>query len=405
MRQKLAAWLYRAQFPLVLIVAGYGWAVIVGTDMGVQPAYTLVAAVALLLGELCLLCPGRGRVPAGCAGAAAVMALSAAVLPVEATPGVMVLPGIFAALVLAGLPCAAWGRDNDLHPGWYIAGLAGYAMPIEAIARTDYYAGPPLGWPLYVGFVLLLALTLTRMSRAGIRAATAGRAKAPARVRRRNTLLALGYLAAALAVAMLPAIGRGVRALWRGLVNALRWLGALIPMPEGGGGEPVGGEPLALVGPMGEQAEPGFWTVLLQRAATVLLIAALALLAVALARVMIRALRMLARWLGERMRRFAASATEDYVDEVSDTREVEPEGLGRPLRRRRVSARGEGKLPPRERVRRRYLRLRSKHPAWRPGWTARETIPFEPATIYERARYSEQEISEEDAQAFFEGVK
>lgn len=409
MRQKLAAWLYRAQFPLVLIGAGYGWAVIVGTDMGVQPTYTLVAAAALLLGELCLLCPGRGRVPAGCAGAAAVMALSAALLPLEATPWVMVLPGIFAALVLAGLPCAAWGREQDLHPGWYIAGLVGYAMPIEAIARTDYYAGPPLRWPLYLGFVLLLALTLMRVSRAGIRAASAGRAKAPARVRLRNTLLALGYLAAALAVAMLPAIGRAVRALWRGLVSAISrlaaWLTSLLPAPSGEMPGGAGGPPELFAMPA-EETPPSAFLVFLERALTVVAVLILALLAAAALRALYRRARVLRKRLMERLRRFAASASEDYVDEVTDTREDAAEGVSLPrLIRRRVSARGESQLPPRERVRHRYLRLKDRHPEWRPGWTARKTLPLGPAQIYERARYSDREVSEEDAEAFFDGVK
>lgn len=409
MRQKLGAWLYRAQFPLALICAGYSWAVIVGVELGVQPAYTLVAAAALLLGEMCLLCPGRGRVPAGCAGAAAIMALSAALLPVEATPGVMVIPGIFAALMLAGLPCAAWGRERDLHPVWYIAGLVSYAMPMEVMARADYYAGPPLRWPLYLGFVALLALTLLRMSRSGMRAATADRAKAPARVRRSNALITLVYLALAVAVAMLPAIGRGVRALWRGLVSAISrlaaWLTSLLPAPSGEMPGGAGGPPELFAMPA-EETPPSAFLVFLERALTVVALLILALLAAAALRALYRRARVLLKRLMERLRRFAASASEDYVDEVTDTREDAAEGMSLPrLIRRRVSARGESQLPPRERVRHRYLRLKDRHPEWRPGWTARETLPPGPAEIYERARYSDREVSEEDAEAFFDGVK
>jgi hypothetical protein len=65
----------------------------------------------------------------------------------------------------------------------------------------------------------------------------------------------------------------------------------------------------------------------------------------------------------------------------------------------------ESQLPPRERIRARYRKLLKKNPRWRSGRTARENLPEELASVYERARYSQHPITEEEAEQFRQNAK
>ena len=102
------------------------------------------------------------------------------------------------------------------------------------------------------------------------------------------------------------------------------------------------------------------------------------------------------------MRRYAAAATEDYDDEITDTREDGERGRNMPLQalRRRLALGDDRSLPPAERLRRRDARLRRKHADWQDSRTARETLPDDAARLYERARYSEHPVTGEDADQF-----
>ena len=62
-------------------------------------------------------------------------------------------------------------------------------------------------------------------------------------------------------------------------------------------------------------------------------------------------------------------------------------------------------MSPGERIRDRYLRLLRKHPDWTAHTTARENIPEELATLYERARYSAHNPTEGEAEQFRSGTK
>ena len=60
----------------------------------------------------------------------------------------------------------------------------------------------------------------------------------------------------------------------------------------------------------------------------------------------------------------------------------------------------EQRLTPTERIRYQYRRLSEKHKDWIAASTARENLPADAAAVYERARYSNHPISDEDAVQF-----
>ena len=148
-------------------------------------------------------------------------------------------------------------------------------------------------------------------------------------------------------------------------------------------------------------AEPNLLAVILEKAALVLAGVAAAELVALAARFLYRRLKKLAKYLLELMRRYAAASGEDYEDEITDTRE---EGRERhlPLRalRRHLDLRDDRSLSPAQRIRRRYARLRMHHPDWQDSRTARETLSGDAARLYERARYSEHPVTDEEATEF-----
>jgi len=102
---------------------------------------------------------------------------------------------------------------------------------------------------------------------------------------------------------------------------------------------------------------------------------------------------------------YFAVASQDYVDEITDTREDGGEVSGSLLARIRRMAVSERGMSPAGRIRHRYRVLLRRHPDWHASRTARENLPEETAALYEAARYSGREVSEEEAERFVREAK
>lgn len=152
-----------------------------------------------------------------------------------------------------------------------------------------------------------------------------------------------------------------------------------------------------------EPAQPSLFAVIMEKVMIAVAFVLALLIALWLVRFLGRQLKKLALWLMTRLRSYAQSAGEDYVDELEDTREQGEErfAFAREWFRKRLSERDLKGLPPREQIRKRYGILRRRHPEWTDSQTARDTLSETPAILYERARYSSHEITEADAETFF----
>ena len=116
-------------------------------------------------------------------------------------------------------------------------------------------------------------------------------------------------------------------------------------------------------------------------------------------------LRKLIAYLWKRLTQYGMTASEDYEDEITSTRDedgVERESAFSRLRR--MAAQDERGLDPAQQVRSRYRRLKQRR-RWAEAATARETLPAEAAALYERARYSGQAMTDAEAERFREGTK
>ena len=151
-------------------------------------------------------------------------------------------------------------------------------------------------------------------------------------------------------------------------------------------------------------SEPSAFSRFLEKVVMVLALAAAAVLVLWFLRIvwkkLRRGLKKLLALVGQGIR----DASEDYIDEVEELKADSGERASRLHRARKGSLFGRAATP-REAVRQGYGTLYGRHREWSPGSTAREHLPEDGAAIYEKARYSDHEVTQEDADAFREKVR
>lgn len=384
----LVVWLLKALMPQRI---GAAW--------GFAAAYALLAS-------LCLNVSGRRRIAAGVLGAAALLALGVCTLPVGENRLLLVVPAGYGALLLLSLQTVAWGAERELAFSWLIIGMLAHAamqLAVDIDGRMDGVYAPVRG-ALLLSFAGFLLLALLSFNRSSMNEASLSRQRVPQAVRRRNTLMTIGFFALVWLVAAIPAISRALAATWDGMLTALRtltaWLISLFPAEEAVYGS-SSGAPAAMLAPAAAQ-EPWLFIRILEKIAFVVAGGIFAVLAVYVLKKLFGALCLLVRLMAAKLRLYVGAASEDYVDEVSDTRGEEGVERGSLIGRlrRQFSFADEKKMSPVERIRHRYLRLLLRHPEWKGSSTARDNLPDSAAALYERARYSEHPVSGEEAERF-----
>ena len=322
--------------------------------------------------------------------------------------------------LLSALPCAAllillppaWARPTweEWPPGWWFAGailhLAG-----QAFASRPAFSGTQA---LLMGVFLVYAfLTLMYLNRNGIRDGMHGAEKAPAPLRRRNTALVTGVFLIAAALSAWGALAKGLGIAWYyirlGIAYAVSFLMRLLPAATpSSGGQGMGGMDFS---GLEEASEPNAFALLMEKVfqvLAVLLIAALVFLAL---RIIIRNVRLLWKRIIARLRLYAASANEDYVDEAESTLNWDEktqsiqDWVKDAVRKTRKQPKWE-ELDGRARVRRLYQQYIRRRPEAQ-GHTVREalvqdarlspTVVRSFTDLYERARYSDHDVSTQEA--------
>ena len=397
----------KCQFPLLLASGALPALIMLLIHFAPDRVWlaALFAAAFTVMAEACLLVRGRGRLLAGLSGCTALLGLGLWLLPLG---GALLAPVCCMGLMGLSLPLGGWPREKEPPPAWYVAGLVLHLaaqVMVNVSRRTGerpgFLAAAPM---LTAGFILFAGLAMLSINRVGMDQAAMGRQRIPASMRRINVLLTVGLLALTLLISALPAIVRAVEQAWNLLLDLahrlLEWLSRLLPQSS-----PTGGilmEGMDMSGLMEAPGEPSLLAEILEKVAFAVAGIAGAVLAVLAARFLYRRLKKLAKLLRELMRRYAAASCEDYEDEITDTREEGRREQQLPLRalRRRLNLRDDKSLPPAQRIRRRYARMRMHHAEWQDNHTARETLSGDAARLYERARYSKHPVTEEEAAEF-----
>ena len=406
MRLNWADFRRKCQFPLLLAAGTLPIPMLVcalAVPEGVRAALAMMALY-VVLAWTCLLIRGKLRLAAGALGAAMLIAVGAASLPIGEAHAALLIPVVYAVLLLSGLQFAGWARGRELNPVVCAILVLAHVIAqvlvnVAAGGDSPYAAVDEL---LIAGFICFGALMLLYLNRISLNLAVNGKQAVPASMRRKNMLLTFALLGVTLLIAALPAVARAVGRVWQWfkmlLIAVIQWLYGLFPEDSVTGTESGGSGGFPAV----EASEPSILAVILEKIMVVVVMTAVAVLAVFALRILWRKIRVLLRRLWAQLNAYLASSTEDYEDEIADTREDgAAERSARRSRRRMPRRRGnEGALKPAERIRYRYLMAWMRHPEWTPERTARENLSEGAAQLYERARYSDHEISQQEAEEF-----
>ena len=321
--------------------------------------------------------------------------------------------------ILVTLP-PAWGRFqwDEWPAGAWMGGVVVHLAAYTLSTRPPFSGTGPY---LTASFLVYGFLFTLMMNRHSIRDGMHGAAKAPAAIRRRNTALVTVMFLVAVGAACWGTLGRILDAVWQKIKLAIFYifdfLSRLLPEQkvgqgvEGGGGGSFGG--------LEEAAEPSLFAIIMEKVAFVIAAAALLALVVLGAIAIYKGVIRLWKRLMAYLQRYAHDAGEDYIDEAESTLNWDERSqsirdqLQKAFKRKEKTPRWED-MNGRDRVRWLYQQfLRRKTDARQK--TAREALLSDPgysrtqaqafAQTYEKARYSTQEVTKEDADALRKTIK
>ena len=391
-------------YPAVMVVLnmlapelfGWGWVF--------SAAYVVLAFTAIQV-------KGSRRMTSGLIMAIAAIIAGFLLSPGHLRLGVLAASALCTGLLIWSLKIGGWSKKEEIPIFWIAVSIVCHILG-QLLIRADNVSGGG-GLSRYSGTFLVALygfslLTMLSMNRKSLTQASGKRQSVPQTMRTRNGLLTTMLFVLAVLVSLLPSAFAGLSEI---IGQGIAWLVAFIIrlIPDAPNESDFSKDPAATmpVEGMGQGGEEGL---VLNPFVEKFAAFVGALLAIALAAFLLYKiygiLREKLQEMVKSLTKFAANVSEDYVDEITDTRE---DGTAEKLERRRrtprLTAREERSLPPEERIRYRYRRILSRHPEWEPGSTAREKLPEELARVYEHARYSGMDVTEEQAAAFTGGTE
>ena len=388
----------KLQFPLMLALLlypicalGLGYA-----DMELLKWRWLLPGLFLVFSCLAMPVPGKLRMGLGAAGAAALVLLGGFLANRGMNWKIWLLGICSAAVLLWSMKIGGWKNDREIDVFWILGGMASqFAVRVIMVAMENTRGLTLEGilWELNLAFFAFVILGMFSMNRNALNSASLGRTSASRSMRRKNVLMILAVFVIALLISLLPVFVTAAQWVSEKIGKAVMWFSSLF------GGDAVGALPPDAPAPESD-AEAMVFSPYVILAGKVIAFAIIAFIAVQL----FLALKEFVKRILDRLSSFTTDATEDFVDEVSDIREEEDHQV-RTRRMLRSEERDLDGLNPVQQVRRQYRRLLRFHRDWGDARTARDNIPEELAEIYEQARYSGMDVTQEQANAFRAGTK
>lgn len=390
--------LRKFQFPLMLALMlypvcaiGLGYA-----SMTLLKWRWVLPGLFMVFSCLAMPVPGRLRLSLGIAGAAVLVLLGGFLANRTVNWRLWGLGIGSAAVLLWSLKIGGWKNDREIDIGWVVAGMGSQLAVRFVMIAMENTRGLTLDgivWELNLAFFVFIILAMFSMNRSTLNSASLGRTAASRSMRRKNTVMILTVFVIALLISLLPVFVTAAQWVSEYIGKAAMWFSSLF------GGDALEEFPTDVVEPPPEEGgmDVPQWVVI----SGMLISCAFAAF---LAYETFLILKELVKGLIDRLGSFASDAGEDYVDEVSDIREEDDRQV-RTRRMLRSEDRELDGLSPVLQVRRQYRRLLRSHRDWGDARTARENIPEGMAQIYEQARYSGNDVTEEQASAFRAGTK
>ena len=318
---------------------------------------------------------------------------------------VLVVGAAFSILLLCTLRIGGWEAGKELPAGWlaciFVFLLIGCFLSFvePKVAHTAL----PMRLSLFV-FLFFAMLSLNRGSL--FLAAGGKRSFSPAMIGK-NILLTVSLFGIALAVALLPSLWELIKQLFGWLGQLITWLkelfASLIPEETYETGATTfatevatTGEGLGVITEKIPRREASAAEQIMMTSIVLAVVIPAAIFGIyKLSRLLIKGIRKLISMVDAA----AHAQTEDYEDEITDTRQ-DGQSETRRGKREKKERIPERDLAPGDWIRYRYRQLSKKHPEWQAHNTARENLPDSPAQLYERARYSDHTITPEEAEQF-----
>ncbi|MBR5231565.1 MAG: hypothetical protein IKW00_04890 [Clostridia bacterium] len=391
----LGAFLFAAPVPILF-----------GTGIAVKPLFFLPMLALSLVLAILIRRAKKGRMLLCVPAFAGVFALSLYLARAQGMSYTAILPSLCCAGMLCLHLFALCSGTQDEYPPtiWYV-GFFIHAVALFLLRAKPLAPAGSVLKPVSCAFFVFSLFILNEMA---LNYGMAGD-KQPSPLMRLRNRIRTGVLAAVLMgavyvkslAAFIQKTTDYVLLLVRKIIDFLASLYTQSAETGGGGGSPD----LSALGE-GAPEQPAFWAVLEQ----ILRYAALALafaLALLILHKFIQVLRKVFRFLMEQLRRYSNrvnNAYEDTLESLLDWGEVKRSvfTLHRRQRPPKPAPVQWNTLSPRETVRMSYKVTRSKVRSAEDGQTARQVLlqeKFSPqaADLYDKARYSSQEISEDDA--------
>ena len=151
-----------------------------------------------------------------------------------------------------------------------------------------------------------------------------------------------------------------------------------------------------------ESGEPSWLAVALEKIVTYFSLLVLLVLLIWGIKKAVQFLPVLLRRINKLLQRFSDELSKDYTDEIINTRENNKykrvrHTLGTKRRKRKLDH-----SSPNAYVRSVYGRMMDQHQEWEMNSTARENLRSELAEVYEKARYSSYDLTQDEADRFSE---
>lgn len=356
-------------------------------------------------GAVCLLSfavPAKLRLWLGILGAVTMVLPCMQLANVNARNIMLALAAAHGALLLWSMGIPGWENTRELSLSWLggclAALLTGYLLASYEPRLASVTTGLRISVFVFVFFAML------SLNRGSLSLASGGQRGFSAPMRRKNVLLTVGMFSIAFCVALIPSLMNLVTRLFELLGSLIQKIAELFP-------EELVAETQATTETTEAAATGEGMGVLTEnmpsKRTSPMVYIIMAVVSVGfIVPVAIAAIYKLGKalWRGvhnlvDNIVSAAGTQTEEFHDEITDTRS---DGESEYHRQKEKKQRGIalGKMTPAEQIRYRYRRLRVKHPEWKDHSTARENLPETAAGIYERVRYSDHPVTEQDAEAF-----
>ena len=395
------------RFPLMTVFAYLPYPLIVLSYLvpSVLPFVWIWPLAYVLLDALGTQVKSKWRVLYSFASIVILLALTLLVAMLVSDMRVFALPIPYIVILEIGFVLSPADRNEQISPAWYITGILVQLIAQAVLASANILNDPVLDaakpW-IFIGFFLFIAICLVSLNQRNLSIAAQGRQAAPRAMQRKNLLLTLGFFGITLIITLLPKVVSTVTAVFKAFFQFILGLFQWEPDPTVDQGDTIyiGGSAMFEID--GEKPTLTPW---LNTLITIVGLLIVAVVLFFLIRFLIRKLIVFFRRFTRVLQQYIHVVSEDYVDEISDTREEDDRNKRRNKTSNKLTAAETRKLTPNQQIRYRYLQLMRKHPEWDSGSTARENLNQAAASVYERVRYSQYTADEEESRSFVTETK